>query len=178
MSDSWSEQRDSLCLKIQNKFKIQPFQSKNLLIAALTSNDKISIDNDFKINMKNDRKKDLATIGDKVIDYLIFERFKDDFKGENTRTAEYQNHTRETHGNNKILHKISKTSGVNIDEDIFWTDNDKCAKNGKTCLAIYFEALVAVIFIDHGIDEVRKFFSNINFFENVEKLNENKMSSR
>ena len=177
MSDSWLKQRDDLCLKIQNKFNIQPFQRGNLLIAALTSNDKIVTDADFKNNMKIDEKKDLATIGDTVIDYLIFEQFKGDFKDDTSRSAEDLNHIRETHGNNKVLHQLSKNPDINVDEYILWTKNDKCAKNGKICLAVYFEALVAVIFIDHGIDEVRKFFDTIKFFENVKKLNENNLST-
>jgi dsRNA-specific ribonuclease len=173
MSDSWLKQRDDLCLKIQNKFNIQPFQRRNLLITALTSNDKIVTDHDFKNNMKIDGKKDLATIGDTVIDYLIFEKFK----GDRSRSAEDLNYIRETHGNNRILHQLSKNPDIKIDEDILWTKNDNCAKNGKICLAVYFEALVAVIFIDHGIDEVRKFFDTIKFFENVKKVNENNFST-
>lgn len=168
MSDSWLEQRDALCLKIQNKFDIQPFQSKNLLIAALTSNDKIASEPQFNKKMKKDGNKDLATIGDTVIDYLIFEQFK----GDTPKEAKVLNGIRETYGNNKILHQLSKIPSIKIDEDIIWTKNDKCAQNGKTCLAVYFEALVAVIFIDHDIDGVKKFFSSINFFENVKKLND------
>ena len=109
MSESLSQQRDALCLKIQNKFKIRPFKSKFHLLAALTSNEKIVSDNEFK-KMKKDGKKDLATIGDTVIDYLIFERFRDNFKDDASISAEDLNHIRENYGNNEVLHQLSKSS--------------------------------------------------------------------
>jgi dsRNA-specific ribonuclease len=40
--------------------------------------------------------------------------------------------------------------------------------------AVYFEAFVGAIFIDKGIDEVKKFFGTIKFFETIEKLNSSK----
>ena len=68
MTKNWIEERDSLCIKVQKKFKIAPFSDKDLPIIALTSNDRIDKDQKFK-HMKIDGKKDLATIGDTVIDY-------------------------------------------------------------------------------------------------------------
>lgn len=43
-------------------------------------------------------------------------------------------------------------------------------QNGTICLAVYFEALVAIIYIEHGIDAARKFLQTISFFENVKKI--------
>lgn len=167
MSGIWEGARDALCQNIENKFNIKKFRNKDLPIIALTSNDKISTDGEFGERMKKYAKKDLATIGDAVIDYLIIEHFT---KTEHSLTAQQINEYREQYGKNEILHKFSKRPEVNLPDDIIWTNNDRCAKTGKVCLAVYFEALVAAIFLDHGIEEVKKFFTTIDFFNNIEKL--------
>ena len=157
MTKNWIEERDSLCLKVQNKFDIAPFSNKDLPIIALTSNDRIAKDEKFK-NMKIDGQKDLATIGDKVIDYIIFEHFS-----QLGKTAKELNNYREKYGNNWILHDLSKIPEIDLKDDIFWSGNDKCSKTGKKCLAVYFEAFIGAIFIDKGIEEVKKFFDTLHF---------------
>jgi dsRNA-specific ribonuclease len=166
---TWEEQRDALCEKIENNFDLQKFSNRNFPIIALTSNDIISQNADFKNNMRLDGKKDLAAIGDIVIDFLIMEHFLDK---KDQKSAQVQNVLREKHGKNRTLHQIAKTSSVNLNDYIIKTKNERCAETGKTCLAVYFEALVAIIFIENGLPAAEKFFRTISFFEHVREMNE------
>jgi len=169
MAAEWEEQRNELCLKIEDAFHLPKFKNRDYPIIALTSNDRISKDTKFNKEMKPDGKKDLAAIGDTVIDFLIVEYFLDE---KSQISAKELNSLREKYGNNKILHMISKTPDVNLKNYIIRTNNDRCVETGKICLAVYFEALVGIIFIDLGINEARKFLKTISFFDNVEKINE------
>lgn len=167
MTKTWVEHRDALCLKIENDFHLQKFKNRDFPIIALTSNDRISNDVDFQKNMIIDGKKDLATIGDTVIDFLIMEHFLD---RNSKKSAKELNTLREKFGKNRTLHLISKTTSLNLNDYIIKTDNERCGETGKICLAVYFEALVAIIFIEHGIDAVKKFLSTISFFNNVKNV--------
>jgi dsRNA-specific ribonuclease len=164
---TWEEQRDALCEKIEKDFHLKKFSNRKFPIIALTSNDKISTDENFKKNMRKGGKKDLAAIGDTVIDFLIMEHFLDK---KDQRSAQVQNVLREKYGKNRTLHLIAKSSTVHLNDYIIKTENEHCFETGKTCLGVYFEALVAIIYIEHGLDEARKFFDIISFFENVEKI--------
>ena len=132
MTMAWTEQRDTLCSKIENDFHLQKFKNRDFPIVALTSNDRISTDVEFKNNMIIDGKKDLATIGDTVIDFLIMEHF---LNSSSQKTAQELNVIREKFGNNRTLHLISKTQSVNLNNYIVKTDNERCGKTGKTCLS-------------------------------------------
>ena len=169
MTVNWAEHRNELCSKIENDFNIPTFKNKDYPIVALTSNDKITQDAEFHKYMKIDGQKDLATIGDTVIDFLIIEHFLEE---KSQKSAHALNTLREKYGKNRTLHLVSKTPDVHLKKYIIGTDNDRCWETGKTCLAVYFEALVAIIFIENGIDEVKKFLQKISFFEIVKILYE------
>jgi dsRNA-specific ribonuclease len=167
MSQTWEEQRDDLCERIEKDFSLQKFSNPDLPIIALTTNDTISTDDRFKEKMRLDGQKDLAMIGDTVIDFLIMEHF---LKENYHLPAHVQNILREKHGKNRTLHEIAKTPQVYLNGYIIKTKNERCAETGKTCLAVFFEALVAIIYEEHGLDETREFFRRISFFENVKKI--------
>ena len=112
-------------------------------------------------------EEDLATIGDTVIDFLIMEHF---LKVNNQLSAQVQNFLREKHGKNRTLHEIAKTPDVHLSDYIIRTKNERCAETGKICLAVFFEALVAIIYMEHGLDSAREFLQRISFFENVKKI--------
>jgi dsRNA-specific ribonuclease len=169
MTVNWAEHRSELCSKIENDFNIPTFKNRDYPIVALTSNDKITQDAEFHKYMKIDGQKDLATIGDTIIDFLIIEHFLEE---KSQKSAHALNTLREKYGKNRTLHLVSKTPDVNLKNYIIGTDNDRCWETGKTCLAVYFEALVAIIFIENGIDEVKKFLQKISFFEIVKILYE------
>jgi dsRNA-specific ribonuclease len=167
MAITWEEYRDVLCQKLEHDFRLPTFANRDYPIKALTSNDRITQDPEFLKHMKKNAQKDLAIIGDAVVNFLIYEHFL----GENSlKNSKDLNTLRETFGKNRTLHLVSKTLSVNLKNYIIKTDNDSCWEKGITCLAVYFEALVAIIFIQHGIDETRKFFQTISFFENVKKM--------
>jgi dsRNA-specific ribonuclease len=167
MSQTWEEQRDALCKRIENDFSLPCFSNRDLPIIALTSNDKISTDVNFQKKMKLDGQKDLATIGDTVIDFLIMEHFLDK---KDQKFAKKQNSLREKHGKNRTLHLIAKSPEVHLGEYLIRTKNERCAETGKTCLAVFFEALVAIIYIEHNLKGAKEFLKTIAFFENVEKI--------
>ncbi len=165
---TWEEQRDALCEKIEEDFDLQKFSNRDFPIIALTSNDIITHDERFK-KMKKDGQKDFATIGDTVIDFLIMEHF---LKKKNQLSAQIQNVLREKHGKNRTLHEIAKTPEVRLSEYIIRTKNERCAETGKICLAVFFEALVAIVYLEHEIDGAREFLQRISFFENVQKMHD------
>lgn len=169
MTLTWEEQRDSLCDRIEKDFQLKNFSNRNFPIVALTSNDIISKDINFKKNMKKNGQKNLAAVGDTVIDFLIVDHFSTECSQKNAKDL---NSLRESYGKNRTLHRISKTVDVNLKDYIISTENDPCWENGITCLAVYFEALVGIIFLEHGIDEAKKFLNLISFFENVKKMYE------
>ena len=168
MAESWEKYRDILCQKLENDFGL-PFDNKMLPITALTSNDRIAKDADFGNHMKIGGRKDLAAIGDTVIDFLIMEHFLDNTS---PKSAQELNEYREKYGKNKMLHKVSKAPNVCLKNYILRTPNDRCWETGTRCLAEYFEALVAIIFIEHKTEGARNFFQKISFFETVEKMYE------
>jgi dsRNA-specific ribonuclease len=167
MATIWEEHRDALCQKLENDFQLPKFKNRDYPIKALTSNDRITQGPEFLKHMKKNAQKDLAVIGDAVVNFLIYEHFLEENSPKNAKDL---NTLRETFGKNRTLHLVSKTLSVNLKNYIITTDNDPCWERGITCLAVYFEALVAIIFIEHGIDETRKFFKTISFFENVKKM--------
>lgn len=167
MTKSWEEYRDELCQKLENDFGLQRFENRDYPIKALTTNSKITKDPDFNKNMKKNGQKDLATIGDAVIDVLIYEHFIDKRFPKNAKDL---NALREKFGKNRALHLISKMPPVNLKDYLIQTEDDPCWEKGRTCLAVYFEALIAIIFIEHGIAEAKQFLHTISFFENVKKI--------
>ena len=169
MEVTWGKYRDKICLKIENDFHLPTFKNRDYPIIALTSNDRITQDVEFSKYMKKNGQKDLATVGDTVIDFLIIDHFLD---GNSQMNAKDLNTLREKYGKNRTLHLISKSPAVNLKNYLLMTDNDPCWDKGITCLAVYFEALVGIIFVEHGIDAAEKFLSTITFFENVKKIYE------
>ena len=140
-----------------------------LPITALTTNGKISDPKDdvFKVYLKPDYQKDLATIGDAVIDFLIFDHFLD---RTNIKQAQDLNDLRERYGNNYTLHFITKNPPVNLGNYIVKSESERCAEMGKKCLAMYFEALIAIIYIEGGFTAAKEFLNRIAFFESVKKI--------
>lgn len=167
MSQTWEEHRDTLCEKIEHDFDLKKFSNRTLPIIALTSNDRISKDVIFKNKMEKGGAKNLAVVGDTVIDYLIMEHF---LNKKDPTSAQIQNVLREKFGKNHTLHGIAKGPSVNLKNYLKTTSNDPCLETGVTCLAVYFEALVAIIYIEHGITAARKFFRKISFFKNVKEM--------
>jgi len=171
LSFKWEEQQDALCDKIENDFHLQKFSNRILPITALTTNGKISDPKDdlFKKYLKPDCQKNLATIGDTVIDFLIFDNFLD---RTNINSAQDLNALRERYGNNYTLHFIAKNPPVSLGNYIIKSESERCAETGKKCLAMYFEALIAIIYIEGGFTAVKKFINRISFFENAKKYHE------
>lgn len=167
MSPTWEDERDSLCNRLETDFSLKKFSNRDLPITALTSNDKISTDEIFKKKMRHNGQKDLAAIGDTVIDFLIMEHF---LETNDQKSAKVQNILREKHGKNRTLHLISKIPAVHLSDYIIKTNNERCAESGKICLAVFFEALIAIIYLENGLDGTRDFFHRISFFENVKKI--------
>lgn len=164
MVTTWEEYCESLCQRLETDFNLPLFKNRAYPITALTSNDRIEKDPEFKKHMKKDQQKDLATLGDAIIHCLIYEHFVREFPLKKSKDL---NNQREKFGKNRNLHLISKSHSVNLKNYLMTSDNDPCWENGRTCLAVYFKALVAIIFIDNGLDTTRNFFKTISFFNDV-----------
>ena len=92
MATTWEEYRDALCQKLENDFQLPKFGNRDYPIKALTSNDRVTQDPEFRKHMKKNGQKDLAIIGDSVINLLIYEHFlKEDPPQDANHSSDFQN---------------------------------------------------------------------------------------
>ena len=104
----------------------------------------------------------LEFFGDAILEFLVSERIYDQDKSEGQLTE-----LRQTIVSDSALTPISKELG--LDKFLIKSQNDL---NNKKAVPSVYEALVAAIYLDGGMDEARKFvYSTLNF-ENVPQ-NEN-----
>jgi dsRNA-specific ribonuclease len=165
MVRSWSEERDDLCSRLENDLHIGPIQNRDNFIAALVSNTVINEIEDFHSHQKIDCQKGLATLGDTVIDYIILDHFR------NPSSSPMQlNEHRVRYGKNEKLHGFA-LKWLHLEDYVIWADNDRknnCWETGHVCLATFFEALVAAIYLDHGVEFVKRFFETEEFFSRID----------
>lgn len=164
----WIQYRDQVCYPVEKYLLGFPVQDKERLISAIISNAFTNEKVDFEQIRKIKVDESLETIGDNVLDFAIIENFS---KTEKTTPKEVNDY-REFYGNNEILHKFSKEC-IHLQNYILWgpDERDKTIWNQpKTeILANRFEMLIAVIYLENGIDAVKEFLKRHCFFEKIEK---------
>ena len=126
--------------------------------------DKKLLERAFTLSSFNqeDNNQTLEFFGDAILEFLVSERIYDQNKSEGQLTE-----LRQAIVSDAALATVSKELG--LDNFLIKSQNDS---NNKKAVPSVYEALVAAIYIDGGMDEARKFADNTLNFENVPQ-NEN-----
>ena len=165
----WINYRNKICYPVEKYLLGFAVRNKERLISAIISNALLNVKVDFEELRKIPVDKSLETIGDYVLDYAIIEHFP---KKENTSPREI-NDFREFYGNNETLHRFSKNC-INLQNFILWgpDEREKEIWNQPTTeiLADRFEMLIAVIYLEQGIDAVKDFLQKHKFFEEIDNF--------
>jgi ribonuclease-3 len=165
----WSIYRDEICYPVERYLLGFAVRNKERLISAIISNAFLNVLVDFEQLRKIPVDKSLETIGDFVLDYAIIENFP---KKESTSPREI-NDFREFYGKNETLHRFAKNC-IHLQNFILWgpDEREKEIWNQPTTeiLADRFEMLIAVIYLEKGIDAVKEFLQKHKFFEEIDKM--------
>jgi dsRNA-specific ribonuclease len=165
----WIEYRDGLCKPIEQDLLGYPVQNKERLISAIISNQKLNEPLSFPQLTKIPMDKSLETIGDYVLDFVIM----DHFASETNHTAKEIDDFRQIYGRNETLQEYSKKM-IKLQNFILWgPDEDRQKKwdqQTTIILAKRFEMLIAIIYLEKGLDAVKEFLKNHNFFQEMDKI--------
>ena len=165
----WITYRDEICYPVERYLFGFAVRNKERLISAIISNAFLNVLVDFEQLRKIPVDKSLETIGDFVLDYAIIENFP---KKESTTPREI-NDFREFYGKNETLHRFAKNC-IHLQNFILWgpDEREKEIWNQPTTviLADRFEMLIAVIYLEKGIDAVKEFLQKHRFFEEIDKM--------
>ena len=165
----WITYRDEICYPVERYLFGFAVRNKERLISAIISNAFLNVLVDFEQLRKIPVDKSLETIGDFVLDYAIIENFP---KKESTSPREI-NDFREFYGKNETLHRFAKNC-IHLQNFILWgpDEREKEIWNQPTTeiLADRFEMLIAVIYLEKGIDAVKEFLQKHRFFEEIDKM--------
>ena len=166
----WITYRDEICYPVERYLFGFAVRNKERLISAIISNAFLNVLVDFEQLRKIPVDKSLETIGDFVLDYAIIENFP---KKERTSPKEI-NDFREFYGKNETLHRFAKNC-IHLQNFILWgpDEREKEIWNQPTTeiLADRFEMLIAVIYLEKGIDAVKEFLQKHRFFKEIDKMN-------
>jgi len=165
----WIEYRNEICYPVERYLFGFAVRDKERLISAIISNAFLNVRVDFEQLRKIPADKSLETIGDFVLDYAIIENFP---RKESTSPREI-NDFREFYGKNETLHGFAKNC-LHLQNFILWgpDEREKEIWNQPTTeiLADRFEMLIAVIYLEKGIDGVKEFLKKHTFFEEIDKM--------
>ena len=178
MAPTWKDYVKEICVPVENKFLEKRFRNRDLLIRALLRRDKLEkpLDPDYPELHEIRFQDGLDTIGDKILDFLIFDYFIDEFvkDSEPNKLKQKINKKREDYGGNKILQNFSQNR-IHLYNYILWSDNEWdntiWEKAGSKALATCFEALIAAVYLDKGIAGVTDMLDRIKFFDEIQALN-------
>jgi len=166
----WIRYRDEICYPVERYLLGFAVRNKERLISAIISNAFLNVSVDFEQLRKIPVDKSLETIGDFVLDYAIIENFP---KKQSTSPREI-NDFREFYGKNETLHRFAKNC-IHLQNFILWgpDEREKEIWNQPTTelLADRFEMLIAVMYLEKGIDAVKEFLQKHRFFEEIDKMN-------
>ncbi|HVP96749.1 ribonuclease III domain-containing protein [Methanoregula sp.] len=166
----WITYRDQICYPVEKYLLGYPVRDKERLISAIISNAFTNEPVDFEKQLKKiPMDESLETIGDFVLDFAIIENFP---KKEHSTPKEI-NDLREFYSNNQTLQRFSKNC-IHLQNFILWGSDQRTNQiwNQPTTeiLADRFEMLIAVIYLERGIEGVKEFLKKHNFFDEIDKI--------
>lgn len=165
----WINYRDRICYPVEKYLLGYAVRNKERLISAIISNAFLNEKVEFEQLKKIPADSSLETIGDFVLDYAII----DNFATKEPHTAEEIDNFRKFYGNNETLQVFSKNC-IHLQNYILWGPDErkqqKWEQSTTVILANRFEMLIAVIYLENGIDAVKKFLQKHNFFQEIDKI--------
>jgi dsRNA-specific ribonuclease len=141
---------DKICYPVERYLLGFAVRDKERLISALISNALLNEPVGFERLRTIPVDKSLETIGDFILDFVII----DNFATSERYTAQQIDDFRQWYGKNENLQYFAK-NGIHLHNYI---------------LADRFEMLVAVIYLENGIDAVKEFLKKHHFFDEIDKL--------
>jgi dsRNA-specific ribonuclease len=165
----WISYRDRICYPVERYLLGYAVRNKERLISAIISNALRNEGVEFEQLKKIPADTSLETIGDFVLDYVIIENFAT----KDQHTAKEIDDFRQLYGNNETLQLFSKNC-IHLQNFILWGPDErkqqKWDQPTTVILANRFEMLIAVIYLEKGIDAVKEFLKKHNFFEEIDKI--------
>lgn len=160
---------DQICYPVEKYLIGYTLRNKERLISAIISNALLNEPAGFEELKKIQVDKSLETIGDCVLDFIII----DNFATKKRYTAKEIDDFRQWYGNNENLQYFAKNC-IHLHTYILWGPDErkqqKWDQPTTVILADRFEMLVAVIYLEKGIDAVKDFLKKHHFFEELENI--------
>ena len=166
----WLMYRDEICYPVEKYLIGFAVRDKERLISAIISNAFLNEKTECEQLKKIPADPSLETIGDFVLDFVII----DNFALEGHHTAKEIDDFRQFYGGNDALHLYAKNC-IRLQNFILWGPDERKRKIWDletNILADRFEMLVAVIYLEKGIDAVKEFLKKHNFFQEIDKIKE------
>jgi len=158
-----------ICYPVERYLIGYPVRNKERLISAIISNALLNEPAGFEHLVTMHVDKSLETIGDFILDFVII----DNFATKNRYTAQQIDDFRQWYGNNENLQYFAKNC-IHLQNYILWGPDErkqqKWDQPTTVILADRFEMLVAVIYLEKGIDAVKEFLKKHHFFEEIDRL--------
>ena len=160
---------DTICYPVERYLIGFAVRDKERLISALISNALLNEPVGFEQLRNISVDKSLETIGDFILDFVII----DNFATTERYTAQQIDDFRQWYGNNKNLQYFAKNC-IHLHNYILWGPDErkqqKWDQPTTEILADRFEMLVAVIYLEKGIEAVKEFLKKHHFFEEIDTL--------
>lgn len=167
--ERWLAYRDELCKSVEKDLFGYPVRNKERLISAIISNAMLNEGVRHSELSKIRMDTSLETIGDFILDYIII----DNFASKDCHTAKEIDDYRKIYGGNEILQEFSKKC-IKMQDFILWGPDEirlkKWDQPTTKILANRFEMLIAVIYLENGINAVKEFLKKNNFFEEIDNI--------
>ena len=152
-----------ICYPVERYLLGYPVRNKERLISAIISNALLNEPVGFEQLSTIHVDKSLETIGDFILDFVII----DNFATKDRYTAQQIDDFRQWYGNNENLQYFAKNC-LHLQNYILWGPDErkqqKWDQPTTVILADRFEMLVAVIYLEKGIDAVKEFLHKASFF--------------
>jgi dsRNA-specific ribonuclease len=165
----WTDYKNRICYPVERYLFGFAVKDKERLISAIISNAFLNEKIEYEQLRKIPVDMSLETIGDFVLDFVII----DNFALEGKYSAKEIDDFRQFYGGNDALHAFAKNR-IRLQYFILWgPDEWKRAiwdLPGTRILADRFEMLIAVIYLEKGVDAVRGFLNKHNFFKAIETI--------
>jgi len=160
---------EKICYPVERYLFGYAVRNKERLISAIMSNALINQPVGFELLKKIPPDKSLETIGDFVLDFTII----DNFATKDQYTAQEIDDLRQLFGSNEKLQYFARNC-IHLQNYILWGPDERKQKKWDqpttVILADRFEMLIAVIYLEKGVEAVKEFLKKHHFFDEIDKI--------
>jgi dsRNA-specific ribonuclease len=168
-TEDLTEYLEKICYPLERYLIGHTVRNKERLVSAIISNALLNEPEGFEQLEKIPVDKSLETIGDFILDFVII----DNFATKDRYTAKEIDNFRQWYGNNENLQYFARNC-IHLQNYILWGPDERKQKKwdhpATNILADRFEMLVAVLYLENGVDAVKEFLKKYRFFEEIDKL--------